>query len=125
MNQWVFSFIFLFILVLLELLAVLLLSPHPKSNVSYGWEFYGGVATYVLIAVIFGFLMRHNGAKLGTINTTWQCMNIVIVFFVSLIFLGEKFMWLQWVGVALAAIAAACMAVPEILEGIKHTNTPP
>jgi drug/metabolite transporter (DMT)-like permease len=124
MNAWVFTIAMLILLVFMELSAEILLTPKPKCNKTYNWEFFAGCVVYATIGVVFGFTLRHGSGQVAIVNTIWQCLNIVIVFIAGVLFLGEKAETAHYIGVAVAFLAACIMAYPDISDQIAHSWKP-
>lgn len=118
--HWGIVIIFILTLTFLEVVAEISLKPHNHSGSNFFTKNYLiliGILLYVFIAILLAVLLRltanSEGTKLGVINTTWQALNIVIVFLVSLFVFKEKFKAWQVVGVVLAMLAAIIMIVAD------------
>ena len=62
-----------------------------------------GICTYVILAVVFAYSMR--SGEMTTINTAWQCGNVVLISAYGMLVLREQLTLRQKIGVALAGIA--------------------
>jgi multidrug transporter EmrE-like cation transporter len=101
------------LLVAVEVAAELLLRPPNKSS-KYGWRFVLGVLLYMVVAAVFGYVLRLKDQALAVINTLWQALNICIVFVVGVVLLKEKVKPLQVAGAVGAFFCAVLMVVPEL-----------
>lgn len=115
MSGWALTILFILLLVLFEVFAEILLTPIQGTQ-KYDFRFAVGIASYIVVAVLFAVAIRTQENHLGVINTVWQALNIVGIFLYSLIFLGEKFHALQIIGVCVAQAAAILMVIPEFIE---------
>tara|TARA_B110000046_G_C12993224_1_gene398805 strand:+ start:1390 stop:1692 length:303 start_codon:yes stop_codon:yes gene_type:complete len=62
-----------------------------------------GICTYMILAVVFAFSMKTG--ELTTINTAWQCGNVVLVSLYGMFVLEEELTPRQKLGVAAAALS--------------------
>ena len=115
MTGWGFTILFIFLLVIFEVFAEILLTPLQGTK-TYDFRFGFGIASYIAVAVLFGIAIRTQENHLGVINTAWQALNIVGIFLYSFIVLKESFHVLQIVGVCVAQAAAILMVIPEFID---------
>ena len=92
-------------LLTVEIIAELLLQRWAKTNVTM-WLVFGMIA-YVSLALLFANAMKH--ANLTTMNTAWQCGNVVIISLIGVFVLKEELSLLQKVGVCLAFLSTSLM----------------
>ena len=62
-----------------------------------------GICTYVVLAVVFAYSMR--SGEMTTINTAWQCGNVVLISVYGMLVLREQLTMRQKIGVGLATAA--------------------
>ena len=119
--NWSITIVFILILTALEVLAELALKPYSfKAGGFWSEELTTslGILLYVMLAILLGDVLKRSArggkSKLGVINTTWQALNIVVVFSISFFVFKEEFDVLQFVGVSVAMLAAILMIIPEL-----------
>lgn len=84
-----------------EVTAEILLKKWAATNeLSY---MTAGICAYIALAVIFALSMRTG--ELTTINTAWQCGNVVLVSLYGIFVLKENLTPRQQLGVIIAALA--------------------
>jgi multidrug transporter EmrE-like cation transporter len=121
--NWSITIVFIVILTALEVLAELALKPYSFKEGGFWSEELTtsiGILLYVTLAILLGDVLKRSGrgskSKLGVINTTWQALNIVVVFSISFFVFKEEFDVLQFVGVIVAMLAAILMIIPELIS---------
>ena len=65
---------------------------------------------YALLPIIFIGLFS-SGKNLTLSNTIWQIANLAVVALVGMIFFNDKLTRMQWIGFALAIVAAVLLVM--------------
>lgn len=92
-------------LLTVEIVAELLLQKWAKTDTSIWLGL--GIIAYVSLALLFANAMKRS--NLTTMNTAWQCGNVVVVSLIGVFLLKEKLSVPQKVGVCLAFVSTSLM----------------
>jgi len=71
----------------------------------------GGVGLYALVGLVFALLLKWGNGNLAATNALWQASNIAVVTLVGVLAFGDSLSAVEWIGVALAFLAALCFVV--------------
>lgn len=104
-NQRIMIASFVTLLLVTEIVAELMLKTWATSSKTQFLVL--GVASYVLLSLIFAKSMQNN--SITAINTAWQCGNVALVSIIGVFFLKESISNPQKIGVFLACVSTILM----------------
>lgn len=103
MNTKIIAYLWLFILIVTELVGETFLTKWVKESTINNMYF--GVFCYMLIPFLFITVIRHFNNNLVIANSIWQASNLIIATIIGIYIFNESITKCQYVGIAFAVIA--------------------
>jgi len=103
MNTKLIAYIWLFILIIVELAAETFLTKWIKYSTIN--NMYLGVFCYILIPFLFVIVIRQFNNKLVIANSIWQASNLIIATIIGVYLFNESITKYQYLGIMFAIIA--------------------